>query len=178
MQELSEFIRGDMYIRDQRNTKGHVSGCTSGQWHPTDRKACLTASEDGTLRLWDTEVGEQATVIKPQLAKPGRVAVTAAQYSSDGNAIAGGLMNGSIHIFDARGKIGRSAAVGAVAAPRQQMVPKQTWSYVAGSGQVVKQGHLADSEITSLCFARDSPVLLSRCTDNTLKVGFRTNADI
>lgn len=26
-----------MYIRDQRNTKGHVTSLTGGQWHPTDR---------------------------------------------------------------------------------------------------------------------------------------------
>lgn len=35
--ELGQFVRGDMYIRDQKNTKGHVSGCTGGQWHPSDR---------------------------------------------------------------------------------------------------------------------------------------------
>ena len=32
-----ESLRGDMYIRDQKNTKGHVSPATSGQWHPTDK---------------------------------------------------------------------------------------------------------------------------------------------
>ena len=32
-----ETLQGDMYIRDQKNTKGHVSPCTYGQWHPTDR---------------------------------------------------------------------------------------------------------------------------------------------
>lgn len=35
--ERGESVQGDMYIRDQRNTKGHVSPCTYGQWHPTDR---------------------------------------------------------------------------------------------------------------------------------------------
>jgi hypothetical protein len=34
---LGETMRGDMYIRDQKNTKGHVTGLTCGQWHPTDR---------------------------------------------------------------------------------------------------------------------------------------------
>jgi hypothetical protein len=32
-----ESVRGDMYIRDARNTKGHVSPTTSGHWHPSDR---------------------------------------------------------------------------------------------------------------------------------------------
>ena len=35
--ERGESLRGDMYIRDQRNTKGHVSPATGGQWNPTDK---------------------------------------------------------------------------------------------------------------------------------------------
>ena len=35
--ERGESLRGDMYIRDQRNTKGHVSPATGGHWNPTDR---------------------------------------------------------------------------------------------------------------------------------------------
>ena len=35
--ERGETVKGDMYIRDLRNTKGHVSPCTFGQWHPNDR---------------------------------------------------------------------------------------------------------------------------------------------
>ena len=35
--ELGCYPRGDMYSRDQKNTKGHVMGCTGGQWHPTER---------------------------------------------------------------------------------------------------------------------------------------------
>ena len=35
--EEGEFVRGDMYIRDMKNTKGHVSGCTGGMWHPTEK---------------------------------------------------------------------------------------------------------------------------------------------
>ena len=36
------FPRGDMYIRDQKNTKGHVMGCTMGQWHPTEHAEAMT----------------------------------------------------------------------------------------------------------------------------------------
>ena len=43
-------MRGDMYIRDMRNTTGHVSGLTGGCWHPTDRFTAMTGSEDGTVR--------------------------------------------------------------------------------------------------------------------------------
>ena len=53
--ELGYFTRGDMYIRDLKHTRGHIMGCTSGAWHPRDKSVVLTASEDGTLRLWDIE---------------------------------------------------------------------------------------------------------------------------
>jgi WD40 repeat protein len=50
---LGEFVKGDMYIRDLKNTKGHISGLTGGHWHPKDRETALTSSEDGSLRIWD-----------------------------------------------------------------------------------------------------------------------------
>lgn len=94
--ELGELPKGDMYIRDLKNTKGgrssklpahclivevlaiklvpspllpagHVTNCTGGCWHPTDKTAALTCSEDGTLRVWDVTEVQQKTVIKPQV---------------------------------------------------------------------------------------------------------------
>jgi WD40 repeat protein len=47
------FAKGDMYLRDMHNTKGHVSEVTTGAWHPTDRNLCVTAGTDSTLRIWD-----------------------------------------------------------------------------------------------------------------------------
>lgn len=52
---LGEFLRGDMYIRDLKNTKGHISGLTGGEWHPKEKQTILTSSEDGSLRIWDVE---------------------------------------------------------------------------------------------------------------------------
>lgn len=42
-----------MYIRDLKNTKGHISGLTWGEWHPRTKETVLTSSEDGSLRIWD-----------------------------------------------------------------------------------------------------------------------------
>jgi hypothetical protein len=47
--KLATLMKGDMYIRDMRHTKGHVAACTAGKWHPTDINAIATASEDGTV---------------------------------------------------------------------------------------------------------------------------------
>ena len=63
----------------------------------------MTSSEDGTIRVWDTWNVLQKTVIKPSLAKPGRVSVTACCYSKDGSLIAGGLMDGTLQLWDVRG---------------------------------------------------------------------------
>ena len=30
--------KGDIYIRDLKNTKGHITGQTCEQWHPTKKK--------------------------------------------------------------------------------------------------------------------------------------------
>ncbi|KXZ47241.1 hypothetical protein GPECTOR_37g247 [Gonium pectorale] len=95
---LGEFIRGDMYIRDARNTKGHISGLTGGQWHPTDKFTAITSSEDGTVRIWDTHNVAQKTVVKPSLARPVRTAVTAVSYNSTGSLIGAGLADGTVQM--------------------------------------------------------------------------------
>ncbi|KAK9812868.1 hypothetical protein WJX72_004992 [[Myrmecia] bisecta] len=165
-----ESLQGDMYIRDQKNTKAHVSPCTNGQWHPEDRYTAMTSSEDGTVRIWDTSNVEQKTVIKPTLAKPGRVAVSSATYNGDGSLIAAGLVDGTIQLWDAKGKFGSSAAVGQVLAPKAQMLGKQDWRYVSGGGRVVRRAHQPGTEITCLRVSFDNQTLLSRSADETLKV--------
>ena len=68
------------------------------------------------------------------------------------------------------GKVGRSAAIGQVAVPKAQMVPKQDWSYVAGAKTNLQGCHEKDSDISSLCFSSAGTMLLSRAADDTLKV--------
>ena len=48
-------IRGDMYISDMANTKGHVAAILDGKWHPKDKRIFMTASLDGSIRLWDVQ---------------------------------------------------------------------------------------------------------------------------
>ena len=64
------------------------------------------------------------------------MAVSSCAYSGDGRLIAGGLADGTIQLWDVRGKFGHSAAVGVVPQPKAQQVlqPKQTWTYASAPG--------------------------------------------
>ncbi len=64
----------------------------------------MSSSEDGSIRIWDTEKLAQKTVLKPTLRKPSRVPVTACSYSHDGGLIVAGLKDGSIQMWDVRGR--------------------------------------------------------------------------
>ncbi|BBN09954.1 WD repeat-containing protein 70 [Marchantia polymorpha subsp. ruderalis] len=144
---LGEFLKGDMYIRDLKNTKGHISGLTAGQWHPKDREKALTSSEDGSLRIWDvTDFKSQKQVIKPRLARPGRVSVSTCCWGQDGRCLAGGLADGSV----------------------------QVWNVKAGWGSrpdiYIEKAHEGGDDVTGLCISADGYTLLSRSTDCTMKV--------
>ncbi|XP_050206679.1 uncharacterized protein LOC126656207 [Mercurialis annua] len=142
---LGEFVKGDMYIRDLKNTKGHISGLTCGEWHPRTKETVLTSSEDGSLRIWDVnDFKSQKQVIKPKLARPGRIPVTTCAWDRDGKCIAGGIGDGSIQIWNL----------------------KPGW----GSRPDVQVEKAHSEEITGLKFSSDGHTLLSRSFDGSLKV--------
>lgn len=106
--EVLKFVRGDMYLRDMANTKGHTMEVTSVCWHPTDKNWAISGSLDGTLRIWDLagtiSLGQlvNKTVLKirsPPGGAQGRIAVTSCCYSSDGSKVIAGCVDGSIHIW-------------------------------------------------------------------------------
>ncbi|KAL9252353.1 WD repeat-containing protein [Drosera capensis] len=142
---IGEFIKGDMYIRDLKNTKGHISGLTCGEWHPKTKETILTSSEDGSLRIWDVnDFKSQKQVIKPKLQRPGRVPVTTCAWDREGKSIAGGIGDGSIQVWNI----------------------KPGW----GSRPDIHVEKAHSDDITGLKFSSDGCLLLSRSFDSTLKV--------
>lgn len=142
---LGEFVKGDMYIRDLKNTKGHISGLTCGEWHPKTKETILTSSEDGSLRIWDVnDFKSQKQVIKPKLSRPGRVPVTTCAWDREGKCIVGGIGDGSIQIWNI----------------------KPGW----GSRPDIHIPHGHSDEITGIKFSSDGRILLSRSFDGSLKV--------
>ncbi|KAL8543875.1 hypothetical protein ACS0TY_004433 [Phlomoides rotata] len=142
---LGEFVKGDMYIRDLKNTKGHITGLSCGEWHPKDKETILTSSEDGSVRIWDVNnFQSQKQVIKPKLSRHGRVPVTTCTWDREGKQIAAGVGDGSIQIWNI----------------------KAGW----GSRPDVQVGDAHTDDITGLKFSSDGLILLSRSLDSSLKV--------
>lgn len=142
---LAESDRGDMYIRDLKNTKGHISGLTCGEWHPKTKETILTSSEDGSLRTWDVnDLKCQKQVIKPKLSRPGRVHVTTCCWDREGKSIAGGIGDGSLQIWNL----------------------KPGW----GSRPDLHVANAHTDDITGVNFSSDGRILLSRSFDGSMKV--------
>ena len=193
--ELGECDKGDMYIRDMKNTKAGTARRARGRGHPrrhdiasspparTARCAPGRSTASGDAR------GAQAAVLKPQLSKPGRFQVSSCAYSADGALIAGGVTDGTIQLFpsdnsdrravvaasvSARGASAgaayRSASVGLVLPPSQQCHVDNAWSFAGRPRTLIRDAHPTGESVTSLAFARDGNTLLSRCADGTLRV--------
>jgi len=105
-------IRGDMYIQDMGNTKGHVAAITDGKWHPREKQLFMTASLDGSLRVWDLEsklvgIDQQlmhCLLIKAFTNKGMKLPINSICYSRSGALIAAGCSDGSVQLWETRVK--------------------------------------------------------------------------
>lgn len=50
---LYHFIKGDTYVTDSSNTKGHTARVTGVAFHPLGQEICWSCSYDGSVRQWD-----------------------------------------------------------------------------------------------------------------------------
>ncbi|GAB6022136.1 WD repeat-containing protein 70 [Chamberlinius hualienensis] len=101
--EIFECVKGDQYITDMANTKGHVAMLNSGCWHPTDKNEFMTCSNDGTARLWSAKDSKKhKNLIKPRTQGGLRAIPNTCTYSRDGNLVACACKDGSIQMWDHR----------------------------------------------------------------------------
>ncbi|CAJ2506940.1 Uu.00g081260.m01.CDS01 [Anthostomella pinea] len=115
---LAQFVKGDMYLRDMHNTKGHVSEVTTGTWHPTDKNLCVTAGTDSTLRIWDINnkrSQKEVIVFKSKAAgAAGRTRMTAVAWGTPvqggNNVLVSAALDGSLVIWSGNGPFYRPAA--------------------------------------------------------------------
>jgi len=115
---LTEFVKGDMYLRDMHNTKGHVGEISTGTWHPTNRDICVTAGSDSTLRIWDVNKKrsqKDVIVFKSKAAgSAGRSRMTAvgwaAQTQGGSNFLVAAALDGTLVMYGGDGPFTRPAA--------------------------------------------------------------------
>ncbi|CAO1616444.1 unnamed protein product [Jaminaea pallidilutea] len=139
--ELATYKKGDVYLRDMKQTSGHVAEITSCSW--LDDNTFVTASADSTIRLWDPEVKlKQRTVINVRSReRGGRTKVTAHAVSPDGaKTIAAACQDGALHLWSTSGNYARPNAT-------------------------VEGAHKKDTTTTSIAFSRDGRTLATRGGD-------------
>ncbi|TFY59502.1 hypothetical protein EVJ58_g5737 [Rhodofomes roseus] len=145
--ELATFVKGDPYIRDMKNTAGHVAELRSCAWHPHDPQTFITSSVDSTIRIWDVEnKRKQKTVIVVKSKERGaRTKVTACGYSPDGSIIGGACWDGALHMW-------------------------QTKSNFVRPNMTIEGAHTKNTEPGSLVFSVDGRSVLTRGGDDTVKI--------
>jgi len=146
-------VKGDMYLRDMHNTKGHVSEITCGAWHPTDPNLCVTAGTDSTLRIWDvnsTREQKHVIVVKSRAAgSAGRTRVTAVAWRapSDGgdNILVAAAYDGSLTMWTGEGPYNRPTAE-------------------------IKEAHARDTWTGGVDISADGRLVVTRGGDDTIKL--------
>ncbi|XP_029371364.1 WD repeat-containing protein 70 isoform X2 [Echeneis naucrates] len=142
---VMECVKGDQYIVDMANTKGHTAMLNCGCWHPKIKEEFMTCSNDGTVRTWDLNSEKKhKSVFKPRSLQGKKVTPTCCTYSRDGKLIAAGCQDGTIQIWD------RNLSV-------------HTKFHC-------RQAHTPGSDTSCLSFSYDGMTLASRGGDDTLKM--------
>ena len=105
--EIIQFAKGDVYVTDMSRTIGHTATITDVAWHPLERDVVMTASIDGSARLWNLASGATAfkklkcdKVYRAKNARGIRTAVTACAFHPSGRELCLGTADGSIQIWD------------------------------------------------------------------------------
>lgn len=150
---LTEFVKGDMYLRDLHNTKGHISEVSSGAWHPTDYNLCVTAGTDSTVRIWDANNGrsqKEVIVHKSRIAgSAGRSKMTAVAWGSPkqggSNVLVAAALDGTLSMWSGNGPFTRP------------------------SGEV-RDAHARDTWTSGLDVSADGRLIVSRGGDDTIKL--------
>ncbi|TIB74858.1 hypothetical protein E3Q23_02562 [Wallemia mellicola] len=145
--EIYKWSKGDQYIKDQRQTKGHIGEINNCAWHPFDYNLFITCSADSTVRIWDvTEPREQKHVLVFKSKERGtKTKVTACAYSPDGKFIVAVGYDGAMHLWSTAGNYARPNAMNDAA-------------------------HTKHSWTSSVCFTPDSKYIVTRGGDDTVKL--------
>lgn len=146
-------LKGDNYLHDISNTKGHTYPLTDGKWHPIERNIFITSARDSTIRIWDIYAKPmgidqelmQVNILRAKTFKNHKIPVTSCNFSKDGKYIVGGVADGSIQFWS---------------------IKNDYWK----PDIYIPDAHQPNSEISSILFCEDNLRFFSRGNDSTLKM--------
>jgi WD40 repeat protein len=152
-EQIAEFVKGDMYLRDKHNTKGHTSDLTSAAWHPTNRDRFVTAGTDSTVRIWDVNKRmKQEEVIVHKSRAAGSAGMTRMTAIAWGAAAEGGssmlvsaALDGSLVMWGGEGPYHRPTAE-------------------------IRDAHTKDTWTSGLDISADGRLVITRGGDDTIKL--------
>ncbi|KAL2315258.1 WDR70 family WD repeat protein [Schizosaccharomyces pombe] len=148
---IVRFSKGDQYIRNMYNTKGHIAEITDGCWQPDSSQIFLTTGYDSTARIWDvnrTKSQLEVFVHVPEGSHTGlsRIPVTSCAWNpAKPDNFATAVLDGSIQFWQKGSRTKRPV-------------------------MKIKDAHLPQQGISCLSFSQDGNYLLSRGEDNALRV--------
>lgn len=150
---ISEFVKGDMYLRDKHNTKGHTAEITSSAWHPTNRDRFVTAGTDSTVRIWDVNKRmkqEEVIVHKSRAAgSAGMTRMTAIAWGAAGDGgssmLISAALDGSLVMWGGEGPYHRPTAE-------------------------IRDAHEKDTWTSGVDISADGRLVITRGGDNTIKL--------
>jgi len=143
---IEEYIKGDPYLQDMRKTKGHIQALSSCMWHPYDKQLFMTSAADSTVRIWDVNQkrSHKDIIVVKSKNRGTKTRISCAAYNITATNIGVGAQDGIIRIYD----------------PKNTSRPSIT----------IEDAHMSGSDIGSLEFSKDGRLLISRATDDTLKL--------
>jgi WD40 repeat protein len=104
-------LKGDNYLHDINNTKGHTYPLTDAKWHPCAKNLFITAARDSTIRIWDIESKPmgidqeimQSVILKAKTYLNHKIPINCCTYSHSGDYILGGVNDGTIQLWTPKG---------------------------------------------------------------------------
>lgn len=152
---LFYFLKGDTYVTDSSNTKGHTAGVTGVAFHPLVKDTCWTCGLDGSIRQWDVsgrgktqfkKLVCQKVVGKCKNEKGQRTQIVSSlSVHPSGRKIVVGTSCGSIQIWNCFGSSVSTRPLGAVYSAHGGTKPV---TFVTFSGDGERIASRSDSDDT------------------------------
>mmetsp|Transcript_716 Transcript_716/g.1366 ORF Transcript_716/g.1366 Transcript_716/m.1366 type:complete len:542 (+) Transcript_716:1-1626(+) len=152
---IYHFCKGDNYVTDASNTKGHTAGVTGVAFHPLLKDICWTCGLDGSIRQWDLsgkgrmQFGKlicQKVLAKCKNEKGQRTQIVSCLGAHpSGRKLVVGTACGSIQIWNCFGGMVSSRPLGAVYSAHGGTKPVTFVAFSTNGERIVSRSDLDDT---------------------------------